>query len=701
MSALLSIPLLPATTAAALGAMAFGAGAIVGVMVTTLLAAAGALLALASLGRRRLVWWCATAAAVAVGAHALVPISLVPPGLLAFDVPRAALARPIELLVPSPESALLLGIVLGERGSVPADLSLAFARSGTTHLLAISGFNMTLVATAVSLALRGRAAPPVRAAVAVSAIVLYSLLVGLSPSVLRAALMAAVAAVGVVSGRRAATANGLCAAIVAMLVADPSAVSDVGLQLSALATAGLVLWQSPVASRLDRLPGALREGIATTVAATLPTIPVVAATFGRVSVVSIVANLVCVPLFPPLMLAGAATSLAGAASLDAARPVALLAFGVAAALRGAVTTFASLPLAALDVPSGPLTAVAVTGLEVAAVWCVRGLLHRAKVAGGVRRGTLLGQALRSGTLPQLAPPRWAARRGLAHGLVVAAAAAPAALLVAWPSPPPVARVTALDIGQGDAYLVEAGDAVMLVDGGPDPARLLDELGATLGPWRRRIDVVALTHAHTDHGAGLLAVLDRYEVGLAIEPRGLNPGPLTDLWSKAIASRGVVRRAVQMGERFSIGDLRVTVLAPDPDLRVDVPSLVLHVERGAFSVLFTGDAVDDALARLLEHPRALRSRVYVPPHHGAETPHAAALRLAAHPDVALISVGAGNRYGHPTAPTLAALAGLALYRTDHDGSVEISLDGTGLVARTHANGLPPPRRGSIPYSAPRQ
>jgi beta-lactamase superfamily II metal-dependent hydrolase len=118
-------------------------------------------------------------------------------------------------------------------------------------------------------------------------------------------------------------------------------------------------------------------------------------------------------------------------------------------------------------------------------------------------------------------------------------------------------------------------------------------------------------------------------------------------------------------------------------------------------VFTGDAVDDALARVLERRERLRARIYVPPHHGADTRYAGALREAVRPEVALISVGSGNRYGHPTSATLAALAGVPTYRTDHDGSVEIALDGRALTARTHANGLPPPRRGPVPLAPARR
>jgi competence protein ComEC len=659
---------------------------LVGVAVALCLAVAAAVLGAASVDRRRLVWIATAAAALAVAAHAAFPIPF-PFGLFSFDIPRAALARPIAELVPSPESALLLGIVLGDRSGVPRELSNAFAASGTTHLLAISGFNMTLVATAIALALRGRCGPAARSVAAVAAIVAYSMLVGLSPSVLRAALMASVAAVGIVSGRRAATANALCAAVTAMLVADPSAIDDVGLQLSALATAGLVLWQEALSERLRVLPAPLRDGIATTLAATAPTLPVVAAVFGRVSLVSPVANLVCVPMFPLLMLAGAVTSAVGALALDLARPVALLAWSVAAAMRAAVETFAALPLATLAVPEGIASGVLVAALELAAVLAVRRVRPwLALPLVGRRRSLALGLLTQAVWRP-------ASMRLTAVVLVVAIA--PAAVLFAWPAARPV-RVIALDVGQGDAYLVDVGDAIVLIDGGPDPSRILDVLSATLAPWHRRIDLVALTHAHADHGAGLLSVVDRYEVGLAIEPVGLNPSPLTELWSATLARRGIERRAVTSGDRITLGATTIEVLAPANDLLVDTPSLVLRLRHGALSVLFTGDAVDDALQRLLDRPEQLRARVYVPPHHGAETRYATALRESARPDVALISVGAGNRYGHPTPETLKALDGIATYRTDRDGTVEIQLDGPSLVVRTHANGLPPPRRGSFPY-----
>jgi len=602
-SVLFLAPFLPAALAAACVALAGRAALPLALALGAALALACAALAVASSDRqRRALWACAASSATGVALRLV--LGPVPGVDLEHLAPladlRADLARPLRALVPEPESGILLGIVLGERASISPDLAQAFAVSGTMHLLAISGFNMTLVGTAVAFALRGRAQPTVRAIATVAAIVAYSVLVGLAPSVMRAALMASVASCGLASGRRAATANALCVAVTAMLFADPAAIADLGFLLSASATAGLVLWQAPLAARFAGLPGALREGLATTLAASVPTLPLVAAAFGRVSVVSPIANLVAVPLFPPLMIVGAAASALGALSLDLARPLALLAYGLAFALRSVVETFAALPTAALGVPSGPVTGAAVALALVATARGAPLVVGRLRLVRVARPS--LG-APRS-TLPSLPAPRSALL--VLPALVVATA-------IAWPGADPEVRVRALDVGQGDAYLVELGGATVLIDGGPDPARLLEQLGASLPPWRRRIDVVALTHAHLDHGAGLIAALDRYEVGMTLEPLGLNPGPLADLWAAGITRAQADRRVVRAGQRVHVAGAVITVLSPEEDPRVETPSLVLRIERGPFSALFMGDATDDALADLLLEPERLRSRLYVPPH----------------------------------------------------------------------------------------
>jgi len=674
-----ALPLLPAAAVAIVLALVAGASPLLVPVVALGLAIACGGLALVSVERmRRLAWAAAAVIALACALRLVAPVGAVSSG--AFAELRGTLGEPLRRLVPEPESGILLGIALGDRASIGADLAYAFARSGTSHLLAISGFNMTLVASAVGTLLRGRAGPRVRAVATVSAVVLYSLLVGLGASVVRSAVMAAITSLGLALGRRAAAANGLCAAIALMLAIDPGTLGDASFLLSAGATAGLLAFQAPLAKRFAAMPSLIGEGLAATLAATLPTLPLVAGIFGRISLVSPIANLVAVPLFPALMATSVATIAAGAVSPDVARPFALAAYAIAFALRVIVETAAALPLAAVDVPRGPFTALVLAGLCVGAV--------------------LAARRMRIG-LPRIAlprPPALPSRRALAVACasVLLITTILAAILA---TAAPAFRIRALDIGQGDAFLVEAGGKVALIDGGPDPARLLAELGASLPAWRRRIDLVALTHAHLDHGAGLIAVLDRYDVGLALAPRGLNSGPLADAWNARIAAHGIARADVASGTAVRLGAARVVVLAPNGDPLVDVPSLVLRFELGPDTALFSGDATEAAQADLLLAPEMLRARIYVPPHHGAATPYASRLVGAVRPEVALISVGLDNRYGHPTAETLAALSGVPTYRTDRDGTVEVSADGARLLVHAHANGLSPPRPQGIPRLGP--
>lgn len=693
MTPVLRTPLLPAAAGAVCIALAVQLAPIVGIALATVLAGFFALLAVASADRARRLCWCA--AALVASTSGLATLFGPLPGFdLRYAGPldglREALAEPLRRLIPEPEGSILRGIVLGERAGIEPDLAAAFARSGTTHLLAISGFNMTLLATAVALVARGRVRPAITAALTVSCVLAYSILVGLAPSVARAAVMAVVASLGLAFGRRPATDNALALAVATMVGIDASAIGDVGFLLSATATGGLLYLGDPISRRLGFLPGAIRQGLATTLAATLPTIPIIAAVFGRVSLVSPLANLVAVPLFPPLLLAGAGTAALGAVSPDLAQLPGLLAYALAFLLRVVVETSAALPLASLAVPDGPLA----------------GLTYGAAVALALFFGPTLTSRLGLGFLRRLRRHRISGVRlrwwpGFPRRALWAAAVLGVVFVVTgavpllWPAPSGI-RVRALDVGQGDSFLVEFDGRTILIDGGPDPARLLAELGVSLPPWNRRIDVIALTHAHADHADGLIAVLERYQVGLALEPVGLSPGSVATAWNDRISRTGVARRALAAGTRISIGDASLVVLAPDGDPRVDVPSLVLRLERGSFSMLFMGDATEQAQADLLLSPASLAARVYVPPHHGSASAYGVRLVEAVRPKVAVISVGAQNRYGHPTPETLAALGQIPTYRTDRDGTVELAQGGNAqLVVRTRANGLPPPRRGFLP------
>ncbi|HEY8990318.1 MAG TPA: MBL fold metallo-hydrolase, partial [Candidatus Limnocylindrales bacterium] len=239
--------------------------------------------------------------------------------------------------------------------------------------------------------------------------------------------------------------------------------------------------------------------------------------------------------------------------------------------------------------------------------------------------------------------------------------------------------------------VEGGrGARMLIDGGPDPDRLLVELDRRLPPWDRRIDVLVLTHPHEDHVAGLPLLLERYRIGRIYETGMRGPGPGYVAFARDLAGRASPPHAtLSTGARISLDDIRFRVLWPDPGRVPREPpdagrgindvSIVLLGEVAGRRVLLTGDVEDDVdpilAARGLPPIDILKVA-----HHGSATASTPAFLDAVQPKVAIASAGAGNPYGHPARSTIERLkaTGAEVFRTDTDGSVQVTIDPAGTI-----------------------
>ncbi len=248
-------------------------------------------------------------------------------------------------------------------------------------------------------------------------------------------------------------------------------------------------------------------------------------------------------------------------------------------------------------------------------------------------------------------------------------------------------MTVLDVGQGDAILVEGGrGGRLLVDGGPDPDRLLVALDATIPPWDRRIDLLVLSHPHEDHVAGLARLLDRYQVGRTFEPGTIGPGPGYRAWQAGLRRLGLQPGHLTTGDRLGVDDVRFRVLWPDPDAvplepadggtAINNVSIVLLGEIGRQRFLLAGD-IEEGIDPILVGRGLPRVDFLKIAHHGSRTSSTGPFLDAVRPRVAVASAGAGNPYGHPTKATLDRVAarGGTVLRTDRNGSVEITLDGS--------------------------
>jgi competence protein ComEC len=557
------------------------------------------------------------------------------------------------------EGGLVEALVLARKEGLSPDLRESFARAGTAHLLAISGFHVGVVAGLLLLAGSWMGLSHRRRLLLGSGGVWgYVLFIGLPDAALRAALILTLLSLGRLGHRHVAPLGALASSFLFFLFLDPGAVLRPGFQLSFAGATGLVLWARPIAravSGVGRSSNAvpyLSSSVAAGVSATLATVPLVAWHFGRVSLVGIPVTLLAAPM---VTLAIPGIFLCLVASFASWPLGSFLAHGVEADLwlfRSLVDWAGTFPLASLWV-SRPGVVAGVAGMALARLlWSV---LPRERRWG---RRTLLGTAALAG-------------------------------LILWPVADRVAgwgtlEMVVLDVGQGDAILLRSPRGRwILVDAGPRTERYDAGARAVLPYLRRRgaggLELMVLTHPDMDHVGGAGAILREYPVGGVMDPgMAVGTGVFLDALEGAQA-RDVPWTVGAAGDSLDLDGVAIRVLWP-PEEKGDLAeadgangvSLVLEVRLGSFSALLTGDAPAEVEETLL--PRLLSPSIQVLKlgHHGSRTSTSPELLERITPEVALISAGLRNRFGHPHAAVLRRLEarGVKVYRTDQDGTLTL-------------------------------
>ncbi|WP_460461881.1 ComEC/Rec2 family competence protein [Arthrobacter pigmenti] len=574
----------------------------------------------------------------------------------------------------SPDAAQLLpGMVLGDRSQLGTDLETAMQRTGLTHLTAVSGANCAIVVGTVFLCCCAIRLPRwACAAVALVALAGFVLLVRPEPSVLRAAVMGTIGVAAMISGRGRKSPTLLCLAVIVLLGIDPWLSGSYAFILSVLATSGLIIFGAACARWLGRwLPMWVAQAVAVPIAAQAFCAPVIVLLQPHLMTYSVVANVLVAPLIPLITIAGMCCVLA----MLLCPPLATVLMAVAGAGAywvGAVARFFSAaPAAAIAWPEGAAGAALMAVLSLACMgvlWllsdtdrlstCARNAYHCASELPRPVAGLAVGAALGSATA------------GIAFTTL------PAGQQGDW-------SVVACDVGQGDGLLVRTGKhSAMVVDTGPEPApmeRCLDDLSIST------VSLLVLTHMHSDHTGGVAGVLSGREVEQALISVSGDGG---DAVVDTLARQGVDMTKAGRGAGGVSGTASWTTLWPatEQDTSSENNSSIVmwvRVEQPGgepLSLLLTGDLEEDGVRRLLadfhQQPVAaglIHGNVDVlkVAHHGAAN-GGTELITGLRPDLALISVGADNDYGHPSKEILTALqqAGSQIRRTDQDGRVYV-------------------------------
>jgi competence protein ComEC len=561
---------------------------------------------------------------------------------------------------PTRAGATLRALITGDRTRLSADVVDAFVRSGTAHLLAVSGLNVTFVFLVTQLGvewmlLRSRRLGVLRRTRAISLCVacalatLYCALAGFGVPALRAAAMSAAGSVALLGGRAEARWNALAAAALFVLALDPASLFSAAFVLSFSAVAGLLLWEPPAQGIASTLHCTLAAGLATAPAAAALGLPIPAA--------SLAANLVAVPWFSVLVALGLGVALLGLACPPLAPALRWLA-GVATEL-GLRFVESATSSDLLEITAHPLAAALAA-------------------CGGAFALRLLSRSRR--------------RAGVAVG--VCAALAFVAALASSGSAPRGSGLHFFSVGHGDAVLVQSGAHAWLVDAGPRSGSFDAGRGIVLPALRasgvRALDVLLVTHADLDHVGGARAVLN----GMAVRELWMSvdtaASPAVHPLLRSAAERHVRLRLVGAGERARIGALDVELLWPGRTRRAASPnegSLVLRVRGAGGCALLPGDAprsVERALASDLERCAVLKLA-----HHGSRTSSDADFVASLDPVVAIASAGrrARGSLPHPEVRATLAARDVVLYETLRSGAIEVRFDPAGLVVVPFIRGSP--------------
>jgi competence protein ComEC len=557
------------------------------------------------------------------------------------------------------EGEFLKGLLVGERSGLSRLMREAFVTTGVAHILAVSGSNVAVIASMILFVSNLlRFSRGLRAVFLALGLLWYMLLTGSQPPVVRATVTALVLLFSNLLEERGSAMNALGFSALVVLGFNTRALFDVGFQLSYTAVLSLILLYPRLTGWMHRLPGSslvarsargiLGVGIAS-VAATLGTLPFTAGTFGRVSLIGVLANIVVVPASGLSVVLGVAMALSGIlgswlASVFGAANWLLLRLILLLCERAA-----AVPLAALQ-------SNGFTWIEGIAYYL--GLALVAGLAGGSHSRRLMLAFIAALTLAVTMDPQTAPTEGKL-------------------------RVTFIDVGQGDAILVQLpGGKVVLIDAGPSSPDF-DAGQRTVIPLLGRlgihaIDLLVITHSHNDHAGGATAILRAVPVKAVVA--------VTTNLPKPGAVEGCQSISVRAGDLLQIDSLvRFRILSPAQERESEQvqerfanhASIVLQLCYGRTAMLLAGDAEQEEEQIMVRRfGKLLRATVLKVGHHGASTGTSEELLESVNPEIAIISVGRNNRFGHPSPAVLRRLEmrGVRLLRTDRGGAIVLESDG---------------------------
>ncbi len=563
----------------------------------------------------------------------------------------------------SPQGAVLEALLLGERKRMDFSVTQSLQKAGIYHLFALSGAHIAIISFFLFSLFNLMRIPNRFSYLLVMAFLLfYVFLVEGRPSVLRATIMTLAFLFGKLIWRNVNLINTISISAFILLLFNPFSLFSVGFQLTFAATFSIILFFPKIIKLLPRLPLRISEIMAISLTAQLGVLPFIASSFNRVTFSSLILNFAALPLVALIMSCGYIFIPLSFVSSFLAQLLAKVLNYLIDLLIGCSHIFDSLTFISYRIPTPHL--LTITGYFL--------FLYLLLLPLKIKRQKLI----------------------LFLFFLVFFAG-----LISYPFSPKSKnlKLTFIDVGQGESILVEfPGKRKMLIDGGGFPEGTFDIGENVVSPflWKKglkKIDYLVLTHAHPDHLNGLKAVSKNFKIGEYWEAYSPTEVEAYTEFKSLLGSFIPIKRLFR-GDSYQQKKVIIEVLHPESG-KTYVPtvhndhSLVLRLLYGQTSILLPGDIGTDAENKILENSREIQSQVLKSPHHGSRSSSSKAFLDRVAPEIVVISIGLGNRYGLPDHEVLERYKkmGIKVYRTDHHGAVEVSSDGQRIYVRT-ASGI---------------
>jgi competence protein ComEC len=522
----------------------------------------------------------------------------------------------------------------------------------------------------------------------------YALIAGASPSVVRAGIMGTAYLGAMVVGRPRSTLPALALAAAIMVAVEPRVMFQISFQLSFAAMGGIALFYEPLSNQIQAGLGVSQEresffpvlarlvvdSISVTIVATLATLPLVGFYFEQVSLVGLPATMLAMLALPLSLASNALTASFGLYSETLAQPFAWIAGASSAYIVKVASVSSRYPWAVLETGGinhywvaayyGVITAFTIIWSQPRKIPTLKKVVLSVNLTGWIRSINVPWQAV-----------------------VVALAVAGLAWTAALTLPDGNLRVVFADIGQGGMTVITTpGGHRIVIDGGPDRVKAARVMSAELQFWERSVDLAILTHPHSDHMIGLTEVLHRYDVKRILQRRIEHNSPEYAEWQRAVAQEDATVLSAIPGQVIAFDDgVFIEIIGPaDRLLRgttsdIDNASVTVRVVYGSVSFMLTGDTFAEGESMMVRGGASLDSDVLKVAHHGSRSSSTDDFLSAVSPDLAVISAGADNSFGHPHQETLDTLARHVpesrTYVTSERGSVVVTSDGRTLSVET--------------------